>query len=125
MTALTPSEDLVLEVLVARYRCGESTWTFERRHRRVAERLAERGLVGWQSGIVENTILVWLTDAGRDAYTLAGYAPPAFTQLTEDVETLRGMLAMTATPAALARFARGSERVRAHASALIVDACGN
>lgn len=73
---LTPTEELLLEVLAARYRCGETAWTFSRRMRPIAVRLESRGLVNWKSGIVENTILVWLTDEGQETVLSDTYVPP-------------------------------------------------
>lgn len=74
--ALSQTEDLFLEALIARHRCGEQVWTFERRHRKTAKALEEKGLVGWKSGIVENTILAWLSEEGRKVYMSGAYVPP-------------------------------------------------
>lgn len=73
---VTPSEELMLETLAARWRCGETRWTFSARMKRTAEGLAARGLVSWQSGIVEKTIVVWLTDAGMSACLDPNYTSP-------------------------------------------------
>jgi hypothetical protein len=81
-TTLTPTEDLLVEVLAARHRTGETVWTFATTHARTVRTLADKGLVAWKSGVLENTILAWLTDAGR-AYALdEGYAPPASRETT-------------------------------------------
>jgi hypothetical protein len=82
--ALTPTEDLFMEVLAGRYRCGENTWTFEARHSRVAEVLSRRGLIWWKSGVIERTILAGLTDAGRAVVLSATYTPPALGQATDE-----------------------------------------
>jgi hypothetical protein len=76
MNSLTPTEDLFMEVLAARHRCGENVWTFEDRHTRTAKTLAAKGLIGWKSGIVEKTILAWFTEAGRTEWLSADYVPP-------------------------------------------------
>jgi hypothetical protein len=55
----TPTEDLMLEALIARLRLGEHIWTFDSKHRKTAENLAKKGWVGWKHGIVENSIMVW------------------------------------------------------------------
>ena len=81
--ALTPTEDLFMEVLAGRYRCGENTWTFEARHSRVAEVLSRRGLIWWKSGVIERTILAGLTDAGRAEALSDTYTPPALTAIAE------------------------------------------
>lgn len=58
----TPTEDLMLEALIARLRLGERIWTFDSKHRKTAKSLAEKGWVNWKSGIVDNSILVWPAD---------------------------------------------------------------
>lgn len=73
---LTPTEDLFLEVLAARTRLGHGVWTFDVLHKRVARSLEERGLIGWKSGVVERTILAWLTDDGRSLCLHEAYVPP-------------------------------------------------
>lgn len=73
---LTRTEDLFLEALIARHRCGEQVWTFEGRHRKTAKSLEEKGLIGWKSGIVERTILAWLSEEGRVHYMSGTYVPP-------------------------------------------------
>jgi hypothetical protein len=62
---LTPTEYLVMEVLAARHRLGEATWTFPTSLRPAVTRLAQRGLVWWKRGVVEHTVLVSLTNVGR------------------------------------------------------------
>ena len=66
----TPTEYLVMEVLAARYRLGESCWTFPSRVRPALRALQERGFLEWKSGSVERTSLVWLTQAGQEAWRL-------------------------------------------------------
>ena len=78
---LTPTQDLVMEVLAARYRLGEECWTFPANRRPAVQYLAEKGLVTWKEGIVERTVLVWLTEAGRARYVTEGYTPPIFARL--------------------------------------------
>lgn len=73
---MTPTEDLFLETLAARIRLGESIWTFQARHRQTAEKLANLGIVGWKSGIVEDSILVWFTDRGKAECLSFAYIPP-------------------------------------------------
>lgn len=81
-TELTPTEDLLIEVLAARHRTGETVWTFATTHARTVRILAEKGLVAWKSGVIEKTILVWLTDDGR-AYALdEEYTHPASRETT-------------------------------------------
>lgn len=74
--ALPLTQYLVMEVLAARHRTGEDHWTFPTRATPAVRRLEGHRLVRWKSGIVEGTILVWLTDAGRDLFVLPGYTSP-------------------------------------------------
>jgi hypothetical protein len=73
---LTPTQDLVMEVLAARWREGWSVWTFDARHRRTLEQLAARGLVHEKSGVIEKTWLGWLTDQGKAAVFSPTYTGP-------------------------------------------------
>jgi hypothetical protein len=91
---LPPTQLLMLEVLVARHRCGESAWTFPREHRPIAEALESRNLVWWKSGIVERTILVGLTEEGRRECLSQDYVPPILrTKRTDEIRRLRERLA--------------------------------
>lgn len=60
--ALTPSQDLILEVLTARYRLGETSWPFSTKHSKAIRELDALGLVQESSGPVEKTIRVYLTN---------------------------------------------------------------
>ena len=62
---LTPTEDLILEVLAARYRLGEQLWTFSSRHGRALSSLESKGFIGLMGGIVEHTARAYLTDSGK------------------------------------------------------------
>lgn len=72
---LTPTEELVLDVLAARFRLGERLWTFNASARRAIVKLADKGLVNEMSGITENTVRASLTDAGRDLWLSTSHAP--------------------------------------------------
>ena len=74
--AVTPTEDLILEVLVARWREGWALWTFDRRWRRHLESLAAKGYVHEKSGVVEKTWLAWLTPVGCAVFLADTYVPP-------------------------------------------------
>lgn len=80
---LPPVQSLVLEVLAARYRLGENSWTFSTRHRPALEGLAERGLVSWKHGVMPRTCLAFLTDEGRSALLSTRYRSPAVKLLEE------------------------------------------
>jgi hypothetical protein len=73
---LTPTEYLIMEVLLARWRLGEGMWTFPSALRASVRRLESRGLVSWKSGIVEKTVLVWLCEAGLSAWWSTSYEAP-------------------------------------------------
>lgn len=63
---LTPMEYLVLDVMVARYRLGDDSWTFPSTFRPVLQRLNERGYLDHKSGVVYQTRLAWLTVEGAE-----------------------------------------------------------
>lgn len=75
---LTPMQQLVLEVLGARLRLGHEVWTFTRSDAltKALRALAAAGYLGWKSGVVQGTALVWLTDAGRWLILDPQYVPP-------------------------------------------------
>jgi len=75
--SLTPSEDLVLEVLAGRYRTGESFWTFKTIHNKAIDSLLAKNLVWTMHGVVEKTIRVGLTDEGKTACLSDSYTAPA------------------------------------------------
>jgi len=81
----TPTEDLVLEVLIARYRLGEHLWTFDSRLTATVERLAERGWVMSMHGITENTVRASLTDKSVAQWISFEYVPP----VAQDSKKLR------------------------------------
>lgn len=72
----TPSQELVMEVLAARVRLGEAAWTFRSKHGRAIGQLQDLGYVWSKYGSVESTLLVGLTDAGKDSVLGGTYAPP-------------------------------------------------
>lgn len=78
---LSPSEELILEVLAARWRLGEHDWPFANVHRPAFRRLETRGLVNLDSGPTGGTTSVSLTDAGRDKlFTGIRYRPTSWGQ---------------------------------------------
>lgn len=91
---LPPTQFLMAEVLAARYRCGEMTWTFPRSHKHIAKALEDRRLVWWKSGIVENTILVGFTDEGKKACLSADYVPPILrSKNADEIRRLKAKIA--------------------------------
>lgn len=82
---VTPTEDLMLEVLAARKRLGEHIWPFEYRHSGTAQRLAERGAVGWKRGVLEGSILVWFAHGVWEQYAAQSrYVPPILQAVSDD-----------------------------------------
>jgi hypothetical protein len=73
---LPPTQQLILEVLAARYRLGEQVWTFPSVHGKALRALERAGLAQLQNGIVEHSIRARLTDASQAAVLSAGYQPP-------------------------------------------------
>lgn len=74
--SFTPTQDLILNVLAARFRLGENLWTFDSTLRKQADQLAARGLVFTTHGIIEHTIRVGLTEVGKAATLSPDYSPP-------------------------------------------------
>lgn len=74
--SVPPTQYLVMESLVARWRLGEAFWTFPSSLRPALRALAERGLVRHKSGFTEHTERAWLTDAGLLAWLGDDYEPP-------------------------------------------------
>jgi hypothetical protein len=63
---MTPTEYLLLEVMAARYRLDQKTWTFptDAAKASVLVSLERQGYILWKYGVIEKTVLVWLTDFG-------------------------------------------------------------
>ena len=97
---LPPREDLLMEVLAARVRCGESCWTFDPAHRPTLRALELKGLLHFDPDPGLTGLRTFLTDAGREAYLLDGF--------TEPVEHLRDALDETHARLEAANEARRS-----------------
>jgi len=95
---VTPTEDLVMEVLAARVRGGEACWTFENTHLRALRALQAKGLLHFDSAPTPKAQRAYLTDLGRETYLSAGY--------TEPVTRLHEQLAEQATRIETAAYAR-------------------
>lgn len=74
--SLPPTQGLILAVLTARERMGETYWTFNAKLRPAMKALAELGLVEWKAGSEYRTIWAWLTDAGKVATWSPTYVAP-------------------------------------------------
>lgn len=77
-TYLTPTEELMMEVLAARTRMGECWWTFVSRPaiRRAANSLGKLGYVIEHSPQVERTLRLELTEKGRKRMMAPNYTDP-------------------------------------------------
>lgn len=76
---LTPTEELIMEVLAARHRLHEPFWTFSARPAitRAAQSLQAKGLVALLSPQVERTFRAELTEAGQAEVLDKNYLSPA------------------------------------------------
>lgn len=81
---LTPTEDLVLEVLAARHRLGEHLWTFNSNVGGTITKLEEKGLVTQMHGITERTIRAGLTQAGEELVLEPTYSPPILRDMKKE-----------------------------------------
>lgn len=75
---VTPTQELLLEVLAARTRLGETLWTFDARFAGQLRQLEAEGLVEVMSGTIEKTVRASLTSKGQDAMLSSVYWPPMF-----------------------------------------------
>lgn len=109
--ALTPMQELAMEVLSARHRLGESFWTFESRFRATLRALEDGGLVHIIDGHVAGPVEARLSAAGRLIYVSTNYQSPAdhlreklaekqaeidqlWSMLREEQQTNRGLRAL-------------------------------
>ena len=105
MSELTPTQDLILEVLAARHRLGEPHWPFERRHRKALDALTNRGLISYESDVMPGLYRARLTHQGRSEALSATYVSPdavhwkrRATQAEASVDALTAQLARRTTP---------------------------
>ncbi|AEV86711.1 hypothetical protein ACWT_5694 [Actinoplanes sp. SE50] len=87
---LPPTQQLILDVLAARYRLGEQVWPLHTTVQKPLRELADRGLVTLLNGIVEKSIRARLTDAGQALTLHEQYQPPnggigRYRQALEDI----------------------------------------
>lgn len=113
MTDLTPTEDLVLEVLAARVRSGETCWVFEQRHQATLQSLETKGLLTFGADPTGTMLRAFLTDAGRAECLTDGYTEPV-TRLREHIAEQDRRLeeANTARRGAIERTGRAKEEAR-------------
>lgn len=72
-------EELIMEVLIARWRLGENLWPFNHTKPIVLalQALELKGWVHWKGGVVENTLNVFPTPEGIAHNAGSDYNPPA------------------------------------------------
>lgn len=80
---LPPTQALILEVLGARYRCGDRTWPFPSKYRRPLRELEGLRLIGFQRGFEPRTLTAWLTAAGKPYVLAPGHKVPAASLIEE------------------------------------------
>lgn len=73
---LTPTENLILELLIARFRLGERLWTFDSNVRKQVVSLASKGYAHEMNGIVPQTVRARLSDEAIAMYVSFDYVPP-------------------------------------------------
>lgn len=89
--SLPPTMYLALEVLVARWRLGETAWTFPTSVGGALARLQAMALVGYKNGVGNpKTYLAWLTPLGRDLAMKQDYEPPILDQIRAVLPYLGG-----------------------------------
>lgn len=82
---MTPTEELVLEVLVARTRLGESLWTFSSSVTKQLSSLESQGFVHVMHGVTENTIRAALTVQGKTEFMDSRYTPTVNKEYAEKI----------------------------------------
>ena len=89
----TPTEELILDTLVARARLGENVWPFSTKFQRQCERLQQEGLVTVAHGNVEKTVRVALTAHGRREYLeTVHYQSPLEKRLGDTIQHVLGII---------------------------------
>lgn len=94
---MTPTQDLIVEVLAARERSGDFLFTFDARTRSAAEDLAAKGVLIVLDGVVERTYRAGLTWEGRFAALHPGYRSHQQMMLddrAEQIETFSKVIEM-------------------------------
>lgn len=92
---ISPTQGLILEVLCARHRLGETIWTFESSAAvtKALKQLEAKDLVITHNGMTEKTVRAELTAAGRAEVIDPDYTPPNPPPMDPDfVEAARKIL---------------------------------
>jgi hypothetical protein len=101
---LTPTENLILELLIARFRLGEKLWTFDSSVSKQVDSLSRKGYVLPLNGIVPKTVRAMLTEEAIAKFLTYDYVPPiadgnpdmtaAFRGITEGAAKLKESLSV-------------------------------
>lgn len=89
---MTPSQELAMEVLCARYRLGEDLWTFKSEHAKTLKSLEAEGLVWTMHGVVRGSIRAGLTDKGKRLILSSSYVPPVVSEMRRALAAYRSAL---------------------------------
>lgn len=93
--SLTPTEDLILEVLIARHRLGEPFWPVSTRNQKAINSLAGKGLVSDYGSVTENSVRVGLTIKAKAYWCNPDtYVPPIFRDKPRRLERWRELQAL-------------------------------
>jgi len=87
VSEFTPTEDLVLEVLIARSRLGESLWTFSSSATKPLRSLEAKGLVQVMHGVVERSVRASLTAEGKKRFMALPYQSPILKKHADDISS--------------------------------------
>jgi hypothetical protein len=90
---LSPTETLILELLIARYRLGEVVWTLDSTVSKQVRSMARKGYVHELNGIVPKTVRARLTDDAVGKYLSFDYVPPIADGNPEMVAIFKGITA--------------------------------
>lgn len=82
------TQKLILDLLAARYRLGETLYTLPATAQKAADALEAGGYITTMRGVVEHSIRASLTKAGRDMSMSAEYRSP----LERELDMVRGQL---------------------------------
>lgn len=102
---LPPTQYLVMEVLAARARTGESLWTFPSNLAVPLRSLEQLGLVSVMHGVAPASLRARLTETGKSCVLKPDFVPPVVQQVLDAVEegmrAASDLLAKIGTPQAI------------------------
>lgn len=82
----TPTEELILDLLVARHRLGEDSWPISTRLKTAVLSLEKSGYVIWRSGPMPSTLSVTLTAKAQEEFILKSkHKPRGFRRYADQI----------------------------------------